>query len=854
MTTNRWCHALARLIAFGFALLVLGLPAGHAQCDQWLPGNPPAGSPFRAIGVWDPDGPGPRNELPVVSAGIVNNPQSVMFYEDGGWRTLGAAANGQIQCLVNHAGSLVIGGTFTSIGAAPANRVARWDGAQWVPIGAGLNQSVTALGVISGELYAAADGVHRWTGSAWQRLGVWIGTGVKSLIEFQGSVIAAGGFVTSAGMPGQYIARWDGGAWQPVGELSGPVNSAANYHGVLHAGGMFTIGGFAQPQAVVRWDGAAWRAFSGGLEGATQALAVHDSGLVAAGTFYPLFTFHVAVWNGSWTRLPLIGSLDGSPIGAISCSGDLLVWGTTLHVWQSNNTSHVDHLLRFDGLGWNPLAGEYPATALSTFGGDLVAGGDFLCMGKAWAEGVARWDGVEWSSFGAGLQLRRLLANSAWPEVKVLHEFGGQLVAGGSFTNPRHLARWDGTAWSLFGPTPEPAVSLSSTSTELVASAYPSSVMKWNGSAWDVLPVPIGASVNCVRWQNDNLYAAGVFQFGGTWASRVVRWDGTAWQPVGSGFTTISTITSAGVYTLGEFNGELIAGGRFTAADGNPAANVARWNGAAWVALGEGIVGPTDSIVYALESYHGSLVAGGGIASASSPMTPFVRRWDGIQWNPLGNLPLVPQSPGSTLDAVHSLTVSHGELVVAGDFAFASGNTARGFARWTDSGIPWIAVQPKPLTVSIATMARFGVTPANGYSQIAYEWRRNGIPLSDGHTPQGSLIAGSTAAALSISNVTPVDAGDYDCVVTNPCGSVTSATASLNVDGSCYANCDGSTTPPVLSAQDFLCFIQRFSECSALPPAQQLGCYANCDSSATPPILNITDFMCFVNAFAAGCP
>jgi hypothetical protein len=61
----------------------------------------------------------------------------------------------------------------------------------------------------------------------------------------------------------------------------------------------------------------------------------------------------------------------------------------------------------------------------------------------------------------------------------------------------------------------------------------------------------------------------------------------------------------------------------------------------------------------------------------------------------------------------------------------------------------------------------------------------------------------------------------------------------------CYANCDGSTTPPILNVDDFSCFIQRF--------AAREG-YANCDRSTTPPVLNVEDFSCFINAFARGCP
>jgi hypothetical protein len=61
----------------------------------------------------------------------------------------------------------------------------------------------------------------------------------------------------------------------------------------------------------------------------------------------------------------------------------------------------------------------------------------------------------------------------------------------------------------------------------------------------------------------------------------------------------------------------------------------------------------------------------------------------------------------------------------------------------------------------------------------------------------------------------------------------------------CAANCDGSTTPPVLNVNDFICFQSRFA---AGDP------YANCDGSTTPPVLNVNDFICFQSQYAAGCP
>jgi hypothetical protein len=85
----------------------------------------------------------------------------------------------------------------------------------------------------------------------------------------------------------------------------------------------------------------------------------------------------------------------------------------------------------------------------------------------------------------------------------------------------------------------------------------------------------------------------------------------------------------------------------------------------------------------------------------------------------------------------------------------------------------------------------------------------------------------------------------------NPNNSVTEAGVdafrliAISCTASCYANCDGSTTAPILNVQDFSCFLNAFA---AGEP------YANCDGSTTAPVLNVQDFSCFLNAFAAGCP
>ncbi len=64
------------------------------------------------------------------------------------------------------------------------------------------------------------------------------------------------------------------------------------------------------------------------------------------------------------------------------------------------------------------------------------------------------------------------------------------------------------------------------------------------------------------------------------------------------------------------------------------------------------------------------------------------------------------------------------------------------------------------------------------------------------------------------------------------------------VGSACAANCDGSTTVPVLTANDFQCFLNNYA--AGLSSA-------NCDGSTAVPILTANDFQCFLNNYAAGC-
>ena len=78
------------------------------------------------------------------------------------------------------------------------------------------------------------------------------------------------------------------------------------------------------------------------------------------------------------------------------------------------------------------------------------------------------------------------------------------------------------------------------------------------------------------------------------------------------------------------------------------------------------------------------------------------------------------------------------------------------------------------------SIAGFTVT-VNGAPPFTYQWRKDGIDLTDGPTGTGSTILGATSTSLAIAQPGDDDLGTYDVVVTNDCGSVPSDGAILTL-------------------------------------------------------------------------
>ncbi len=418
---------------------------------------------------------------------------------------------------------------------------------------------------------------------------VWV---IDTYTDGDSEVLVAGGaFTMAGGEPANHIARWDGQAWEALGDgmggISSPVVHAlasfdAGEGAQLYAGGAFTTADGEPANRIARWTGEAWEPLGEGVDGNVRAMAVFDDG------------DGPALYVGG-----LFSNAGGEPRTGIA---------------------------RWDGEGWSDVGGGvggglphiYSMAVYDDGSGPaLYAGGIFFTSGGQQTPNIARWDGEEWSSVGGG--------TNNW--VNGLHVFddgdNSVLVAGGSFTtaggnSANRVARWDGETWGPIGggfagdwPWVEdfetfdeghgPAL-FAAGWFELAEGSVANRIARWDGEAWHALGMGLNERVWSLKTFDDGdgeaLYVAGHYTTAGIYsANRIARWvceppvstevvnelDGTlhlaAYPSPASGLVTIEvTAGSSGVLEVTAFD---VVGRRVAelAADFRPAgSNTVTWD------------------------------------------------------------------------------------------------------------------------------------------------------------------------------------------------------------------------------------------------------------------------------------
>jgi hypothetical protein len=380
---------------------------------------------------------------------------------------------------------------------------------------------------------------------------------------------------------------------------------------------------------------------------------------------------------------------------------------------------------------------------------------------------LLKWVAPDWHAIGTPL-------NGSIDEVVLMPS--GDLVAIGTFTaagsvRVNHIARFDGTNWNPLGDGLEPFSSNS------------------------------GATCMALLPNGDLVVGGSYFYFGASLAN-IAHWNGETWLPFGNGLNnTILDLHAAG-------NGDLIAAGSFKNAGGSSADYLARWDGNEWHAIGNGVNGPVNHI---LELSNGDIIMGGSFHKAGSNSVNNIARWNGTDWLDLdGGIDGAWSQP-----AVGCLAeVPNHEFAAIGNSYFAGGQGSAFFARWTETGLPWIAWQPQGANVPAGDTAKLHVNAASGYGELTYQWRHAGVELVEGLTPHGSIISGAKSPSLSINNAQQADAGAYELVIANECGESISDPAIVTIVVVGDITGDGN-----VDVDDLLAVINGWGPCPAPPDA-----------------------------------
>jgi len=194
-----------------------------------------------------------------------------------------------------------------------------------------------------------ATGLAKWNGSTWTSVvglenrqpdGRINSCLVYSMVVWQGQLIVAGSFLQVNGIPADTLARFDGTTMRPFYRASLPIDYSTGVK--MHIVGVYNndlivAGGFSrfdgvQTSNIVRWDGTAFQPMGNGLPvRAIRSLKNFGNELFAGGLTQ--FNNALSAWNGtSWRGVGVMENADiGRDFGEVrtqcEINGDLFVGG-----------------------------------------------------------------------------------------------------------------------------------------------------------------------------------------------------------------------------------------------------------------------------------------------------------------------------------------------------------------------------------------------------------------------------------------------------------------------------------------------------------------------------------------------
>ncbi|MDB6020422.1 MAG: hypothetical protein JWQ04_279 [Pedosphaera sp.] len=659
------------------------------------------------------------------AGGVAAN--SIAKWDGTNWSAVGSGVVGQVNALAVSGTNLYVGGEFHVAGGIGATNIAKWNGTNWQALGAGVDKAfltsppgVYTLYANGTDLYVGgqfelaggqpAINVAHWDGSAWHAMdtGAYLPddpepSGSVQAITGDGTNVYIGGsFVQAGSVAVTNLARWDGNAWQAMGNctgglpgylyqgnlLYGSVSALAMHQGSLFIGGGFGYVGGIFAEGFARWDGTNWHNVGNVLGGPVKALESYAGSLYLAGSFTlagGVATTNAAVWtSGTWSAMNAdLHAFDFvysvQHFGSQPYLGGVFSW---LHGVSAGN------LGRWDGTNWLALGSGTASSlggavyALATDGTNVYATGYFGTAGTNAVTGVAKWDGTNWSAVGLLPPTEGLVMGNSLAVV------GSNIFVGGFFTIPeagaKNLAFWNGTAWhSPGGPLTNVFVDVLLTVGNVLyesgsftdASARQiGPVAAWDGTNWNNVPWSVNSEEDKLATDQTNLYIAKSYFTNNDYAVQVARWDGTNVSFVGGGFanTRASALAASGTNLY-------LAISQTT---NNYAPALYSWNGNAWQSMGAPLA--YNGFIAAILPLRGNLYLAGNFTSLNGTPANCIARWTGTTWQSLGSGVAFGPS-GASLATIESMVALGRKVFVGGQFTSAGSLDAGNFATWNEA-------------------------------------------------------------------------------------------------------------------------------------------------------------------------
>jgi hypothetical protein len=328
--------------------------------------------------------------------------------------------------------------------------------------------------------------------------------------------------------------------------------------------------------------------------------------------------------------------------------------------------------------------------AMAEYGGDMYVGGYFTQVGTMQALRVARWSGGVWSEPGGGLD----------NAVFALAAFDGLLFAGGQFSEG--IASWDGTQWSDASsglPASPVAYSFAVIDGELWAGVFSNVSVESRiyvksdaSSAWSGYGPSVGGAIRAIPWDgNDDVALFGTFG----WPVFQPTLETTA----GFGVSSLTAMPDdqpccgregflgfpvAGAY----FDGRFYVGGGFGELCCMGVRDTfAHFEGNDWIQPWTNELGGWPEVLAMMVFDEGEgdhLIVGAGVRDISQSYDPpladeFVNRigrYDGSDWSSL----CTGVAGGSA--RIEAMCEWDGGVAIGGSFSSAGGMSVVNVARW----------------------------------------------------------------------------------------------------------------------------------------------------------------------------